>query len=460
MHLIQQHTLDIRCTSADFGKEVQRLVSDLLERELYPKLELLLDQYSDENHVWKIENLKLELPPIVKKNWKASLIQHTLTEIEVYLKSNFPNLKENQTLGINSENELISSEIQSKNLFFYFLKNGRFPENGGLKNLSDLLFDLKINEPFVEDLVLVFLENPNVLVRLKTIFGAKPSVFSENEFENWVAFIAWQFYFFKEKKASIATIKSIIEQFSIQHWDLKQKDFLIFKAFLNPENKSTRKETSVVENEILTFWEMVLDEIVLGNTLEKNKKESEVLKLENELEAEKPSSKTENKIYIENAGLVIFHPFLKSLFEQLQLNKKDVWTSKSNQHKAILLTQFLVTGETKMGENELVLNKILCGMPIQNVVNTKLKLTNDEIEKCENLLLAVIEHWKILGDTSITGLRETFLQRKGKITIGGNEKLELWVKQTAIDVLMDRLPWGIKMVQTPWMKDFLECYWN
>jgi Contractile injection system tape measure protein len=502
MHLIQKHTLDIHCTSADFGKEVHALVGNVMERELYPKLELLLDQYSDENHVWKIENLKLELPPISKKNWKAALVQHILKEIEVYLKTNFPSLKENQTLEINSENELISRKIQSKNLFFYFLKKGRLPENSGFKNVEDLIFDLEINEPLVGELVLVFLENPNELVRfisvfsedfknqiesrtvgfsldkkqfLKTVFGAKPSVFSENEFENWVAFITWQFYFFKEKKASIATIKTVIEQFSLQHWDLKQKDFLIFKAFLNPESKSTRKETSVFENEILTFWEMILNEIVLGNKsediLEKNETKvptSEIENLEEETNIETQNqfqdatfnSKTENTIYIENAGLVLFHPFLKSLFEQLQFTKKDVWTSKSNQHKAILLTQFIITGETKIGENELVLNKILCGLPIENVVNTKLKLTNNEIKKCESLLQAVIEHWKNLGDTSITGLRETFLQRKGKITIGGNEKLELWVEQTAIDVLLDRLPWGIKMVKTPWMKDFLECYWN
>jgi Contractile injection system tape measure protein len=486
MHLIQKHTLDIRCTSTDFGKEVQALVGDVMERELYPKLELLFDKYSVDNHTWKIKNLKLELPVISKKNWKTALVQHILTEIEVYLKSNFPSLKDNQTLRINSENELISIKIQSRNLFFYFLKNGRFSENGSFKNLATVLFDLEINEPFVQELVLVFLENPNELVRfiavfpedfkskienqtvfseetkqfLKTILSSKKAVFSENEFQNWIEFIAWQFYFFKEKKASIATIKVVIEQFSLQHWDLKENDFLIFKAFLNPENKSTRKETSVVENEILTFWKMVLDEILLEkkskNILEKNKKKSEVLKLKNELDTEKPNSKTENTIYIENAGLVLFHPFLKSLFEQLQLTEKDVWTSKSNQHKAILLTQFLITGNPKIGENELVLNKIICGMPIENVVNTKLKLTNNEIEKCESLLLAVIEHWEILGDTSITGLRETFLQRKGKITFGKDQKLELWVEQTAIDVLMDRLPWGIAMVQTPWMENFLE----
>jgi Contractile injection system tape measure protein len=502
MHLIQKHTLDIRCASADFGKEVHALVGNVMERELYHKLELLLDQYSDENYTWKIENLKLELPPISKKNWKTELVQHILTAIEVYLKSHSSSLKENQTLETNSENELVSRKTQSKNLFFYFLKTGYLPENGKFKNLETLLFGLEINEPFVQELVLVFLENPSVLVRfisvfsedfknqiqnqtvgfsldkkkfLKTIFGAKPTIFSENEFENWVAFIAWQFYFFKEKKASITTIKTVIEQFSMQHWDLKQKDFLIFKAFLNPENKSTRKETSIFEDESLTFWGMVLDEIILGNKsediLENTQTKTPTSKIENldkETNIETSNwfpdatfnSKTQNTIYIENAGLVLFHPFLKSLFEQLQLTKKDIWTSKSNQHKAILLTQFLITGQTKIGENELVLNKILCGMPVENVVNTKLKLTNDEIEKCQSLLLAVIEHWKILGDTSITGLRETFLQRKGKITVGANKKLELWVKQTAIDVLMDRLPWGIKMIQTPWMKDFLECYWN
>ena len=165
-------------------------------------------------------------------------------------------------------------------------------------------------------------------------------------------------------------------------------------------------------------------------------------------------------IYVENAGLILFHPFLKSLFEQLQLTQNEIWTNKMSQHKAILLTQFLIRGETKIGENELVLNKILCGFPIENVVNTQLEITQKEIEKCESLLQAVIEYWKILGDTSIAGLRETFLQRKGKILLTENEKLELWVKQEGVDVLLAQLPWGIEMIKTPWMEDFLQCYWN
>ena len=70
MHLLQQHTLDIRCTSLDFGKEVQSVLQSLLEKEFYPKLELLLNRYSSQNYTWKIDKLEIILPPLSRKKWK------------------------------------------------------------------------------------------------------------------------------------------------------------------------------------------------------------------------------------------------------------------------------------------------------------------------------------------------------------------------------------------------------
>jgi hypothetical protein len=487
MHLIQQHTLDIRCTSTDFGKEVQRIVATLLKKEFYPKLELLLNLYSFQDYIWKIDKLEIELPSISKKNWKEEIVAHSLEQIESYLKLHFENLEQNQSV-IESLEILFSEETITENLFFDFLKKGIIPENALFKNLEELIVHLEITVFFIDKLKAFFLENTDSLIRfiyafpesfkikienqidafqtefkelLQFVLVSKANYFSNIAIESWIEFMAWQFYFYKEKKVSKAVVHETVRTISSLHWDIKTASFLTLKELLNPEISIYKNNLLAINNDFIAFWNLVLNDFNSSGLVEKTTlEEKKTLEIDQKNEPETLNSKTENMIYVENAGLILLHPFLKSLFEQLELTKNDIWTSKTSQHKAILLTQFLIRGETKIAENVLVLNKILCGFPIENVVNTQLEITPKEIEKCESLLNAVIEHWKILGDTSITGLRETFLQRKGKIVLTENEKLELWVKQEGVDILLAQLPWGIEMIKTPWMEDFLQCYWN
>lgn len=487
MHLIQQHTLDIRCASADFGKEVQGVVAVLMEKEFYPKLELLLNLYQFQNYTWQIDKLEIILPPLSRKKWKDEIVAYSLEQIESYLKMHFEDFEQN--IGIIENSEIVFTKTSSvENLLFAFLQKGIILENGAIKNLEELIASLEVNESFIQKLKDLFIENPLALIRFIHSFPeafktkienqidgfqtefqellhfallSKTNYFSSTELESWVEFMSWQFYFFKEKRTSGTLLFETIQTLSSEYWDIKMISFLTLNALLNSEINRYKNNFLAINKDYISFWETVLNHNSTLNTVEKSILEEKNISENNKkTEFETPHSKTENIIYVENAGLILFHPFLKSLFEQLDLTENDIWTTKISQHKAILLTQFLINGETRIGENELVLNKILCGFPIKNVVNTQLKITPKEIEKCESLLNAVIEHWKILSDTSIAGLRETFLQRKGKILLTENEKLELWVKQEGVDILLTQLPWGIEMIKTPWMENFLQSYWN
>lgn len=487
MHFIQQHTLAISCTSTEFGKEVQAVVASILEKELYPKLELLLNLYSVKDIIWKIEKLEITLPKLTRKNWKKEIVTHSLDQIETYLKTNFDYLEQKE-----STNEpvaiLFSKETIAENLFFDFLKKGIILDNGVFKTPDEVSLSIMPNALFIAKLKAFFIQNPDSLVRFivafpktfrekiahqiddlheefKAIVGSLWSsntlLFSSTALESWVEFMAWQFYFFKVKALSNAVLYHTFKTITPQYWNLESNYLLPINELVSTKNSLAKKHILLQNNDFIVFWNTIVSAIDSLNTKEKlTHEEIQTANMEQKTEQETPNSKTENRIYIENAGLILFHPFLKPLFEQLNLTKNDLWTTKISQHKAILLTQFLIKGETKIGENELVLNKILCGFAIENVVNTQLEITQKEIEKCESLLQAVIEHWKILGDTSIAGLRETFLQREGKILFTENEKLELWVKQNGVDILLAQLPWGIEMIKTPWMKDFLQCYWN
>ena len=152
------------------------------------------------------------------------------------------------------------------------------------------------------------------------------------------------------------------------------------------------------------------------------------------------------------------HPFLQSLFEQLELTKENTWIDRPSQLQAVLVSEFIVTGSNEFEEFNLMLNKIICGIDLEENVITEIVI-NDQIRvECEVLLNEVITHWSVLRNTSIEGLRETFLQRSGKLSKVDDGWL-LQVEQKSVDVLLNNLPWGIGTVKLPWMSEMLFVEW-
>jgi len=155
----------------------------------------------------------------------------------------------------------------------------------------------------------------------------------------------------------------------------------------------------------------------------------------------------------------LLHPFLPVCFEHLGLTRKNEWIDASSQFKAIYASQFLVTGTLEIEEFSLMLNKILCGLKPGDVITPCLLREDDIRPEAEDLLKEVIGQWSILKNTSIGGLRETFLQRQGKLTEVDDGWL-LQVERKAVDILLNHLPWGIGLIKLPWMENLLFMEWN
>ncbi len=162
-------------------------------------------------------------------------------------------------------------------------------------------------------------------------------------------------------------------------------------------------------------------------------------------------------IYINNAGLVLLHPFLPQFFEALGLAAAE---KLLHPERSLCLLHFLTTGQTVAPEYELVLPKILCNIPLVTPVETDLELTGIETEEAIALLKAVIRHWEVLRNTSPDGLRGTFLIRPGKVTERDDSEWLLQVETNAFDILLDRLPWGISLIKLPWMEYKLWVEWR
>lgn len=491
MHLLQQHNFDIQCSSPEIGKEIQGQLSMLLEKEFYPKLDILLNQYSYKNHTWSIDLLEIQLPKIFKKNWKNELVQKSLQEIEKYLRDHNPSIQLQYNDEAVAQNKFVGNKQHAAFLFFDFLKTGVLSENTISKDLEKIVSKIETNELFVKKLIEIFENTPICVIRWifsvpdafkKKMISSLPEfpvsfkAFLEEillaekitsveikqfwkrfqgkkELETqWIELIQWFSYLSRKESFKTIFSKEFMRS-SEEFWQISKVEFEVFlKAIALVLKAENKREYRGVELFFQTFIQKNPSEDLNENVLNVVQEKMEL--------PEVNVATTISSLYINNAGLIILNPFLKTLFEQLDFCENEQWKDKLSQHKAILLTQYLIIGKKKIQENDLVLNKILCGMPIEEVVNAKLRITKAEKEKCDSLLKAVLEYWTSMSSSSVEALQETFLQREGKLESERENSYELWVEEKGYDVLLAQLPWGIGMVKTPWMENYLTCHWS
>ena len=159
------------------------------------------------------------------------------------------------------------------------------------------------------------------------------------------------------------------------------------------------------------------------------------------------------------AGLVLLHPFLPALFEATGVARRGERFLRSPERAAALL-YLLATGEEEAQEFELGFIKVLvCQRPESLALVTSGLLSSTDRTETQSLLEAVIGHWSVLRRTSVAGLRQSFLQRRGLLFEQDNA-WRLQVEPHAFDVLIDYLPWGVGVVALPWVTKPIVTEWR
>jgi hypothetical protein len=169
--------------------------------------------------------------------------------------------------------------------------------------------------------------------------------------------------------------------------------------------------------------------------------------------------KSEDKpeIFIHNAGLVLVHPYLPFLFEQLGLMRDGKFIDEARARRAVMLLQYAVTGHDIAQEEEQVLNKLLCGLDI-TANSTHLKLKKQEKKLVNEMLTALSEHWSVIKGSAPDEVRGNWLVREGLLR-ECEEYWELVVKRQPYDILLDSLPFTLSPVKHPWMKKMIIIQW-
>ncbi|MGY6633414.1 MAG: contractile injection system tape measure protein [Alkalilacustris sp.] len=156
------------------------------------------------------------------------------------------------------------------------------------------------------------------------------------------------------------------------------------------------------------------------------------------------------------AGLVLFAPHLKRLFERGGVLAADGALRPDRLAQAKTLLQALGGGAAALNDPlENLLLGLAPGQPLPA------EPPDPELEALtDGLVRAVIAQWGALGRTSPEGLREAFVRREGELAIDPDGAARLRVLPGPFDMLLDRLPWSIALVRLPWMGAPLHVRWR
>lgn len=172
---------------------------------------------------------------------------------------------------------------------------------------------------------------------------------------------------------------------------------------------------------------------------------------ENETIAEIPSAQ-----YVNNAGLILVHPFLKSLFENCGLLNHN-HTIKDPETAAHLL-HYIATEREQDYESEMLFEKLLCNIPIHQTINRNIILPDALKKESNEMLQSVLENWPVMKDSSVYLLQNEYLQRPGKIILTeGNPKII--VERKTQDILLDKLNWNLGIVKLAWKNKIIFVDW-
>ncbi|MFT6922811.1 MAG: hypothetical protein ACJA1C_001818 [Crocinitomicaceae bacterium] len=200
----------------------------------------------------------------------------------------------------------------------------------------------------------------------------------------------------------------------------------------------------------------------------KVEKGTEKIRIEKKGIEEKATERTEfvlpDQVLIENAGIVLLQPFFPSVFKNLELlNEKNQWVDEEAQVKAIYTLHYLATGELEVSEDQLLIEKLLTGFPLDEViplVEEEDILTDELNVQMAELLDVIHDNWKPMRNCTWVGLRNDFLTRSAELEQIDDLQYKLIIEPHFLDVLLPSKNWGISMVKYSWMEGFVFVEWG
>jgi hypothetical protein len=206
-------------------------------------------------------------------------------------------------------------------------------------------------------------------------------------------------------------------------------------------------------------------QVSLENVLEKNEvpvpaeKNNIIEKQKKKLILQSESVKrSKGGVAVKNAGIVLLNNYIMRLFERLEIVKDRKFVSQEAQLNAVHYLQYIITGLCHTEETLLPLNKVICGLPLSQPVQSGLNISDEQKNIIDGLVRAAISHWPNIGDSSINGFRGNWLVRDG-LLVEQEDKWELTVDKRAYDILIYKSPFSFSIIKYHWMDKPIHVSW-
>ncbi|BFM43836.1 hypothetical protein CFS9_24770 [Flavobacterium sp. CFS9] len=160
--------------------------------------------------------------------------------------------------------------------------------------------------------------------------------------------------------------------------------------------------------------------------------------------------------YVNNAGLILVHPFLKHLFGNCGLLRKD--NTINDPETAAHLLHYIATDREQDYESQMLFEKILCNIPINRPINRNIILEEEFKDQGKEMLQAVLDNWPIMKNSSIALLQNEYLQRPGKIILS-EDNPKVIVERKTQDILLDKINWNLGIVKLAWKDKIIFVDW-
>mgnify|MGYP001552398661 CR=1 FL=1 len=262
----------------------------------------------------------------------------------------------------------------------------------------------------------------------------------------------------KDKKTSIdKIIEKLTDSIKNSEKVIKNHQLENLQVLENEDEKLSDIFMKLIDDLILIFDVPFVERQKFKNALSQVTSKSENKEL---IQSEKADQFSESEeIYIQNAGLILAWPYLETLFKINRLVKENHFIGENEQNQALGLLHYMSYGSVDYSEYDCILNKILCGLEIEEPVYSNSRISDDKYEECDRLCTKLITNWPAVKNMSIPVLREMFFKREGVLVKQGAFWL-LKIENKTHDILLDQLPWSINVIKLPWMKIPLMVEWR
>ncbi len=431
------------------------------EKIVVPPLNKALDQFDQKNKIIHIDRLELKIDFLRKDTSEHQLYSEILKH-----------LKEFHT------NQLTITDIESFHVESYlvFLKTGQWHFSKSFESLTQLEVYLTSIKSNVKESLIDQLKSLLPVSNIQKRFIYQHS-------DNFFYWTLNQLYSNSPQVVSMALKHEIFQSLDqSQKKDIFLQSILKFQDttdisdiinWLSKEAYSCKnllddKKNNAIDQNLITHLKKPQDGPLdqTKETKDEQLSSKESIGFEGTEHKEKKfAPKTENiskefkQHIVANAGILLLHPFIPQFFVKCNLlDSNQKFKSLDSQIKAVFILHFLATGTVKLEEHQSIIYKLFSELDFSFPIPNTFSLTKIEKEECEILLKSAISHWSALKNTSPEGLRETFLQREGKL-----EKLEkrwnLIIEQKTLDILLSKIPWAISIIKFPWMKKTIWVEW-